>query len=181
VTWFETVESRTVCEGPLSRVRVDRVRTPNGEVIEREVVEHADAAAVVPLRDDGAVVLLRHYRQPFRSYQLEIPAGKLDVDGEATAAAVHRELREETGLEAARIEQLTVIRNSAGWTDEVTYMYLATGLRHVGVPEGFAPEAEEAELEIVVMPLDAAVSAVHDGTITDAKTVVGILLTCART
>lgn len=172
--------SETVHEGVFARVRVDRVRMPDGEVLDREVVEQADAAGVVPIFGDGSVMLLRQYRQPFATYLLEIPAGKLDREGEDPAAAAARELTEETGYRAERLEHLITFRNSAGWTDESTHLYVATGLTAEGVPDDFHASAEEADMEIVRLPLDEAVAAVRDGTITDAKTVIGLLLVGGR-
>lgn len=174
--WFETVESEVRYEGDLSRIRVDRVRTPLGRVVEREIVEHDDAVAVVPITDDGQVVMLRQYRQPFSDYQLEIPAGKLDVAGEPLEEAAQRELLEETGLRAGRLERIGAFRNSSGWTDEVTYLYVGTGLRYEGQPEDFTPKGEEADMEVLTLPLAEAVAQAHAGTIVDAKTIIGLLL-----
>lgn len=179
--WYETLERRVAYEGVLSDVRIDDVRMPDGQVLEREVVEHDDAVGIVPLLEDGSVVLLRHYRQPVGAYLLEIPAGKLDVEGETPQDAARRELREETGLEADRLERLTRMHNSAGWTTESTTIYLAHGVREGSVPDGFEPEGEELDLELVRLPLDEAVAAAVDGTIEDAKTIVGLLLAARRT
>lgn len=177
--WFETLDSEVRYEGHTARARVDRVRMPNGEIAEREVVEQYDAVGIVPVMDDGRVVLLRQYRQPFQAYMLEIPAGKLDVEGEAVEEAAQRELREETGLRAGRLERLGAFRNSAGWTDEVTHLYLATQL----VPdqaEDFEPKAEEADMEIVLLPFHDAVKEARGGTLVDAKTLIGLLMAVDR-
>ena len=178
--WFQTIESATAYEGIFATVRLDQVRMPDGSVAEREVVEQDDAAAVVPVFEDGTVLLLRQYRHPFGDYLLEIPAGKLDKEGEGPQETAARELVEETGYRAQRLERLTSFRNSAGWTDEVTSIFLGTGLTHEGVPEGFEREAEEDDMEIVRLPLDEAVREVRAGTITDAKTIIGLLLTAGR-
>jgi 8-oxo-dGTP pyrophosphatase MutT (NUDIX family) len=177
--WFETLASDVRYQG-LNRVRVDRVRMPDGSVGEREVVEAPDAAAVVPLADDGMVVLLRQYRHPLGRYLIEIPAGKLDRDGEEARRTAARELVEETGLRAERLEPLGSFCNSAGWTDEVTHLYLGTGLSPQATPEGFAPAAEEADMEVLRLPFEQAVEEVRTGVITDAKTVIGLLLAAAR-
>jgi ADP-ribose pyrophosphatase len=174
-SWFETAGRRTVHDG-FSTVHVDRVRMPDGSEVEREVVEHPDAVAIVPLFDDRTVLLVRQYRHPVGGYVLEIPAGILDVAGEAPEDAAQRELAEETGMRATRLERLTSFWNSAGWNDERTHVYVGRGLTHSGHPADFEPEAEEADMEVVRMPLDDAVAAVRDGTITDAKTVIGLLL-----
>jgi 8-oxo-dGDP phosphatase len=173
--WFETVGSERRYEGR-SVVRVDRVRVPGGEVVEREIVGHDDAVAVVPVTDDGQVILLRQFRQAVGGYLLEIPAGTLDEDGETTEAAAQRELREEIEHEAGELVELTAFWNSAGWSDERTVVYLGRRLRHSGVPDGFEAEAEEADMEIVRLPFEAVLEAVIAGEITDAKTVVGVLL-----
>ena len=173
--WFDRVDRDVVHDGWL-RVTRDRVRSPDGTVVDREVVHTDDAAAVVPVMDDGTVVLLRQYRHPIGGYLLEIPAGKCDVAGEDPADVARRELREEAGLGVGDLRLLTTFVNSAGMTGERTTVFLGTGIHEVERPEDFVAEAEEADLEIVRLPLDAAVAAVRDGTITDAKTVIGLLL-----
>lgn len=159
-------------------VRVDTVRMPDGDSAEREVVEQRDAVAVVALTPTDEVVLVRQYRHPFRDVQVEIPAGKLD-DGEQPEPAMQRELVEEVQLEAGSLQLLTIIRNSAGWTDEVTHLYLGTDLRERTPPEEFVAEAEEAAMQVLRLPLADAVAQVLDGSITDAKTVIGLLFVAA--
>jgi 8-oxo-dGDP phosphatase len=179
-SWWETVRSETVHEGVLSDIRIDTVRTPDGDEVEREVVVHPDAVALVPLMDDGTVLLLRQYRQPFRAYQLEIPAGKLDAEHEPPEETARRELREEVGVDASELVHLTTFENSSGWTDEVTHVYLATGLHERAADDSFTPEHEEADLEVVRIAFRDAVEAVRAGEITDAKTIVGLLLAEGR-
>ena len=174
--WYETESSEVVWEGHLGRVRVDQVRMPDGQVRPREIAEHLDAVAVVPLDDDGHVVLVRQYRHAFGRYQLEIPAGVLDVDGEPPDEAARRELLEETGLVCDEIDHLLAFANSAGWSDETTHVYLARHVRPGPAPDGFTPEAEEADMEVVKLPLDEAVAMAERGEIPDAKTLVGLLL-----
>ncbi len=174
--WFETRDVRVVHEG-FSTVRVETVAMPSGDQATREVVDHDDAVAVVPLTDDGSVLLLRQYRQPLRGYILEIPAGRLDVEDEEPEAAARRELQEEIQHVARRWTHLTTFHNSAGWSTERTHVYLAQGLSAAALPDGFSLEAEEADMEIVSLPFAATVEMVRDGTLTDAKTVVGLLLT----
>jgi 8-oxo-dGDP phosphatase len=159
---YEVESSEVVYDG-FSTVRVDRVRMPDGEVAEREVVEHTDAVGVVPLDAEGRVVLLRQYRHPVGETVLEIPAGKLDVDGEPREDAAARELLEETGLAADGLVELVTFTNSSGWTDEVTTVYLARVVRPGDVPEDFTATAEEADMEVVRMPLDEAVAMARRG------------------
>ncbi len=173
--WFETVEQREVYRG-FSNVRLDTIRTPDGATVEREVVEHDEAVAVVPMTEDGQVLLLRQYRQPVGRYLLEIPAGTLDVDGESVTEAARRELAEELHVEVQRLEPLTVFLNSAGWCTERTHVLLGHPTAPVPAPDGFVADAEEAHMEVVSFPLDLAIESVVDGTITDAKSVIGLLL-----
>lgn len=177
---FEIESSEIVYDGHLSRVRVDNVRMPDGDIVSREVVEHPDAVAVVAVDPDGQVVLLRQYRHPITSTELEIPAGKLDEPGEGRAEAARRELAEEVGLAADNLVELVTFHNSSGWTDESTTVYLATDVYAVDAPEGFSPHAEEADMDIVRLPLAEAVARTHRGEIPDAKTVIGLLLAARR-
>lgn len=177
--WYEVVSSRVVHDG-WSRVRVDTVRMPDDDQADREVVEHMSAVAVVPVLDDGTVVLLRQYRHAVGQYLLEIPAGVLDVEGEGEAEAAQRELAEEVGMRAGQLQHLSTFHNSAGWSTERTHVFAGSDLEEVSRPAGFDLEHEEADMEIVRMPLDDAVAAVLSGEITDAKTVVGLLMAAHR-
>jgi ADP-ribose pyrophosphatase len=148
------------------------LRTPAGEPFERDVIHHPGAVAVVPLHDDGTVTLVSQYRPAVERYQLEVPAGTLDVSGEEPAAAAQRELGEEVGLQAAHLEHLVTVHNSPGFTDQQTFVFLATGLTpcatgHVGV--------EEEYLRIERLTLDEAEDRTHDGPF-DATTLLGLLL-----
>lgn len=176
--WFETVASEVVYDG-WGRVRVDRVRMPDGTVADREVVEHTDAVAVVPILD-GEVVLVRQYRHPFARYLLELPAGLLDEPGESREEAARRELREEAGLDGEDLEELVTFDNSAGWTTERTTIYLARDVRPAAPREGFQQEAEEADMEVVRLPFEDAVVRARGGGIEDAKTLIGLLLAASR-
>lgn len=173
--WFETIGSETRYEG-FSTVVVDRVRTPDGATVEREIVHHDDAVAIVPVLDDGRVLLLKQYRQPLRAHLLEIPAGKMDVADETPQQVAARELAEETAHAARSWTHLTTFHNSAGWTTERTHVYLATGVHPTATPDGFTPQAEEAAMELVPFRAADLLEAVRAGELTDAKTVVGVLL-----
>jgi 8-oxo-dGDP phosphatase len=176
---YEILSSELTHEGQLSRLRVDRLRMPDGDEAEREVVEHPDAVALVPVDDDGQVVLLRQFRHPVRRYLLELPAGKLDNEGEGPADAAQRELVEEVGLAAGRLTELLCFHNSSGWTDESTTIFLAEDLRPAEA-EDFVAQHEEADMQVVRIPLAEAVQRVHAGEITDAKTVIGLLMSAGR-
>ncbi len=173
---FGIRSSRVTHDGALSRVRIDEVVMPDGSIAEREVVEHDNAVAVVPVEPGGTVILIRHYRHPVGDRLLEIPAGKLDVDGEAPVDAAMRELAEEVGVEANELVELIHFHNSAGWSEEATTVYLAQGVRPCGTPAGFTAEHEEADIAVERLTLDDALRRIDAGEITDAKTVIGLLL-----
>ncbi len=171
----EVIDSAILHDGFRSRVRSDQVRFPDGSQGAREVIEHLDAVAIVPVHHDGTVTLLRHYRHPLTEEILEIPAGVLDVTGEDPADAARRELAEEVGLAADELTHLTTFANSPGWTDETTVVYLATGLTATAAPDGFVAEGEEAAMREERLPLGQAVEAVR-GERSDAKSLIGLLL-----
>lgn len=174
--WFQTVDSRTVHEGHLA-LRVDTVRMPDGDA-EREVVAPPDAVAVVALvgGDTADVVLVRQHRQPIGATTLELPAGVLDVDGEEPLDAGRRELAEECGLRSDDWSVLTTVHTSPGWSTERITLLLARGCAPAPPPTGFEATGEEAAMEVVRLPLAAAAEAVRAGTISDAKTALGLLL-----
>jgi 8-oxo-dGDP phosphatase len=171
---YDIVASRRAYTG-FSSVRLDDLVGPGGAVFQREVVEHPDAVAVIAVHDDQRVVLVRQYRHPLRGPLLELPAGTLDVEGESPLDAARRELAEEVGLAADRWQPLGGLWNSAGWSDERTWLFLATGLRPVGRPDGFEAEGEEAELEVELIAVAELLGMCADGRIEDAKTIVGVL------
>lgn len=173
--WFETTDEEVVYEG-FSTVVVESVRTPSGDTMDREIVRHDDAVAVVPVLDDGRIVLLRQYRQPLRRYVLEIPAGKMDVDGEGPEEVARRELIEEIGHDARELRHLVTFWNSAGWATERTHVYLGRGVHPADPPDDFTPKDEEADMEVVPFTAEDVVALARDGELVDAKTVIGLLL-----
>lgn len=173
---FAVVESTVTHEGVMSTLRVDRIAMPGGWVASREVAQRPDAVAVVPLTTDGEVVMLRQYRHPVGRHELEIPAGLLDVEGEAEREAAQRELAEEIGMTAGTLERLTRFWNSAGWSDEATTVFVGRDLSPATPDDDFVPEAEEADMQVLRVPLAEAVALARSGAITDAKTVIGLLL-----
>lgn len=136
----------------------------------REIVRHPGSCAVVATTPSGEVLLVRQMREAVGERLLEIPAGIMDVEGEDAAACAARELIEETGHRAVRLEPLGRFLSSPGFTDEVFELFLA---RATPEPEA----AAEDGIETVRMPLPEAVAAVRDGRIADAKTALGLLLT----
>jgi ADP-ribose pyrophosphatase len=147
---------------------------PDGEEFEREVVRHCGAVSVVPVVDDGeTVVLVRQYRSAIDGLLLELPAGKLDVEGEAPEAAAARELEEEVGWRAGRIEKLAEFYNSPGFCDEHSIVYLALELDPC---ELSAQGAEERHMAIEHVALAEVPAMIADGRLIDAKTIIGLTL-----
>lgn len=177
--WFETIEERTVHDG-FSTVVVETVRTPDGATVEREIVRHDGAVAIVPVTSDGRILLLKQYRQPLRRHVLEIPAGTRDVPGETVEDVARRELLEETGHDADRFEPIGRFHNSVGWSTEETHLFLARDVHPAPAPDGFEPEAEEATMEIVPFAVADAIELARTGQLTDAKTVLGLLYAAAH-
>lgn len=156
--------------GRIFNVNRLRVELPDGRKAVRDVVRHPGAVAIVALTDDGRICLVRQYRTSLARVTIEIPAGKLDP-GEDPLTCAHRELREETGMEADQMAFLTTIATSDGFTDELIHIYMATGLHFV---ESSPDEDEFINVDLV--PLPDLIDAVLDGRIEDCKTVTGALI-----
>ena len=162
------VSGEQVFDGSLLKVHCDRVALPDGSRGAREYIRHPGAVAIVPLFDDGAVLLERQYRYPLRRHFLELPAGKIEP-GEPPDTTAQRELLEETGYVASDWRSLTTVYPCVGYSDERIELYLARGLRHAG------HEGEDGEfIEVVIMPLDEALAKVLAREITEAKTILGL-------
>lgn len=163
------VSGEEVFSGTLLKVQRDVVRLPDGSMGTREYIRHPGAVMVLPLFDDGKVLLERQYRYPHRREFIELPAGKVDP-GEAHLATAKRELLEETGYVAADWKKLTVVHTSIAYTDEALELWLAKGLRYEG------QKLDKGEfLEILIVPMGEALDMVRDGRISDAKSVAGLL------
>lgn len=148
--------------------------SPDGERFERDVVHHPGAVAVVPIVDDGAAVLLvRQYRAPVDAEMLEIPAGLRDVEGEPPIDTARRELIEEVGMRAGRIERLCEFHNSPGFCDEVVHVFAAFDLEPC---DNDLQGIEEAHLTVVRVALDDVPDMIASGRLTDAKSVIGLTL-----
>ena len=167
-------KTTTLYTGKIFDVVLERVTLPNGAVKDREIVRHPGAAAMVPLLDDGRVVLIKQYRHAVGEFVWEIPAGTLEPE-EAPMACARRELVEETGYEAANLEKLTEILPAPGYTDEHIHIFLATGLK----PVNQRLEDDEV-LELQPTVLETALAMVAQGEIRDAKTIAGLFLTSLK-
>ena len=177
---FEVVGSEEKYRGHIFRVVTDRVTMPDGQVVPRDVVDKRGAVGVVALFDDGRVVLVRQYRHAVRQHLWEIPAGLIDVDGEELPDVARRELMEETDLRAAHMEHLIDLHLSPGFTNEKITLYLATGLSDVADGDRHVRAAEEAEMQIRILPLAEAIEMITEGEITNAASVAGLLAAAAR-
>ncbi len=164
------IRSEAIYDGRRIRVRRDRLRGPDGREYTREVVEHPGSAVVVPLLADGRVVLVRQYRYVIDAEVLELPAGTLEP-GEDPAACARRELEEETGYAAGKIDPLGFVYPSPGILDERMHFFLARDLV-AGTPDREAGE----EMRNVLVPREALLRRIREGGIRDAKTVVGMHL-----
>ena len=178
---FRRLDDREVHQGHVWRVVVADFEGPDGSRFQRDIVRSPGAVAVVPLVFDAegnpSVVLVEQYRPPYERAILEIPAGMRDVEDEPAAETAHRELAEEAGLAAERLDLLIEMLPSPGMTDSVTTVYLATGCRPVA-RQLHGPEEEHSSL--LHIPLADAVAMIEQGEIADAKTVAGLLLTERR-
>jgi len=165
------LHSERVFAGRLLNLRVDRVALPNGRETTREVVEHPGAVAIVPLHDDGRVVLVRQYRHAVGRSLLEIPAGTLDQGEESAEAAAARELQEETGYRAARLTPLATFYPAPGFATERMTVFLATGLT-----DGDQGQMEDENITVETISLAEVPALLARGELADAKTLVGLLL-----
>jgi ADP-ribose pyrophosphatase len=169
----EFIDSKKVFSGRVFDVTVDTVREADRTYI-REVVHHPGSAVILPAFDDDTVGFVRQYRHPAVKYLLELPAGTLN-DGERPEVGAARELEEELGMVAGRLEKLAEFFVSPGFCEEKMWIYLATDL----VPT--AQKLEDDELiEIVRLPIERALQMISDGEIEDAKTIIGLLLAGPR-
>jgi ADP-ribose pyrophosphatase len=169
----EVISSEVVYPGKLIHVVRDTVRE-GSQTYMREVVGHPGGASVVPFFEDGTVAFVSQYRHPARKYVLELPAGKIDP-GERPAETAARELEEELGLVAGRVEQLSEFYTTPGFCAERLWVFLATDLKET------ARRHEEDEIiEVARMPLARALALVASGEIEDAKTIIGLLLAARR-
>jgi ADP-ribose diphosphatase len=162
------MSTKTIYSGKVVTLNIDTVTLPNGVTIDLEIVRHPGAAAVVPLKENGTVVLIKQFRHAAGGFIYEIPAGKLHP-GEDPRNCAARELEEEIGYQPGKLELLASIFTAPGFTDEVIHVYKATGLTR-----GRQHLDRDEVLEIVEVPLREAIEMIRGGTIRDAKTMVGL-------
>ncbi|HKO97762.1 MAG TPA: NUDIX hydrolase [Pyrinomonadaceae bacterium] len=169
----QILDSKEIFRGRVFSVTVDTIHEGDQTYV-REIVHHSGSAVIIPVFDDGTVGLVRQYRHPAVRYLLEAPAGTLNRDEEPELGAA-RELEEELGFVAGRLEKLSEFFISPGFLEEKMWVYLATELTQtVARPE------EDEILEIVRLPFAQALSMITTGEIEDAKTIIGIMLAAPR-
>jgi ADP-ribose pyrophosphatase len=166
---FETgLDSETVFKGRLMHVKRDRVRLPNGAESTREYIVHPGAVVIIPVFDNGDLLLERQHRYPLHRDFIELPAGKIDP-GEDDLTCARRELEEETGYTASEWREVTTIYPCIGYSDERLAFYLAKGLQ-----DGTHGRDHDEFLEIFRLPFAEAMQWVRDGRICETKTVIGL-------
>jgi 8-oxo-dGDP phosphatase len=169
---FETASTETLYTGKIFSLRRDQVRMPGGNTAAREVLEHFGAVAIAAMRDDQSIALVYQYRHTFGRRLWELPAGLLDLAGEAPHLTAARELEEEVGLKADTWQLLVDLDTAPGYSDESVRVYLATGLTDIGRPEA---HDEEADMTMRWVPIEEAVRLVFSGEIVNSIAVAGIL------
>lgn len=164
------ISSRRVHAGSVIALDVEEVEEPGGVVAVREVVRHPGSVAVLPVYEDGSVVLIQQYRHPAGGLLWELPAGRLEP-GEEPVAGAHRELEEEAGLLASTLEPLQAFFTTPGFCEEYLHLFRASGLQ--AVPQ--RPEADE-RIETRRFRLDEIEQLSRQGQLRDAKTLLALLL-----
>lgn len=173
---FRKIGERVLHAGPFVTFAIGEFEAPDGRRLERDLAHHPGAVGVVVVEDDE-VVLVRQYRAPIDADLLEIPAGKLDAEGEDPETAAVRECIEEVGRRPRSLEWLTSFYNSAGFCDELTHVYLATEL---DVVDDAREGVEEQYMTVERYGLDEVPDLLASGRVCDAKTNVGLLAALRR-
>ena len=171
----EKTGSEKIFDGNLLHVYKDTVKLPNGGEATREWIKHPGASAVIPLTDDGQVILVKQYRYPIGRITLEIPAGKLDAPGEPKIECAYRELEEETGYRCEKLEYLLSLNTTVAFCDEAIDIFLA---RHLIPSEQHLDPDEEINVE--AWELSDLMQLIYEGKMTDGKTVAAIMTYAAK-
>lgn len=168
------ISTRRAFDGRIVKVDVDNVRLPNGASVELEMISHPGASAIVPFltdpsSDDPQLLLIKQYRYAAEGFIYEIPAGKLD-GAESPETCARRELREETGCTAERIEHLFTFYTTPGFTDERIHAFMATGLTR-----GATEHQKDEVMSVETVSLSRALELIRSGDMKDAKSALAIL------
>lgn len=170
----KTLSSEMIYKGAILNLRRDEVEVINGRVSHREIVEHNGGVGMIAIKEDGKVILIKQFRKPIEKVIMEIPAGKIEKGEEPYSTAV-RELKEETGYTAGKIEYLTKFYPSVGYSSEAIYIYLCTDLM-----PGETQFDENEALDIFEMDLEELFKMAVKGKIEDGKTAIAIMQAWAR-
>lgn len=163
------IDTQTLYEGRIFDVLLDQVELPSGRRTTREVVKHRGAVGIVPVLEDGTLVLEEQYRYPTGEVLIEIPAGRLE-QGETPDQTARRELLEETGYLSDEMKRLTVFYTAPGYASEKLYLYLARGLKQAETKPDF-----DENIRLKEVSLDDALRLIGRGEIRDGKTIAGLL------
>lgn len=174
---FKVIKSEVIHEGVVFDLIVDHIEYPSGNGSVREVAKHPGGAVVVPVFENGDVLMIKQYRYPIDKIIYELPAGKLDPDEDPEYCA-RRELEEETGYKANRFEKLTAFYTTPGFCTERLHIYLATGLSNL--PGGQSLEEGEASISIERIRLAEALDMIASEEIVDGKTIVGLFMAAQK-
>ncbi len=163
-----TLNSQLVFQGTFLKVIRDRVRTMSGQERDREYIRHPGAALIIPLKDNGKVIMEKQYRHAVQNIFLEFPSGKIDK-GESTLQTAQRELKEETGYSAGKWTFLTTIHPVIGYADEKIDLFLAENLF-----AGTAQPDDDEHLELLELSLDELLQKTEIGEVSDVKTQIAV-------
>lgn len=167
----KTIKTQDIYKGNIIKVQNLTVSLPTGKEATRDIVLHPGASVVIPLNENGELYLVEQFRKPLDMTTLELPAGKLDSKDEDPRLCAERELMEETGLRAGKLEHLISIHTTPGFCNEVLHMYLATELA-----QGECCPDEDEFLSVKKIPVSDLVNMILEHKITDAKTIIGVLM-----
>lgn len=174
---IERVKRELIHKGTILDIYEDTVRLPNGKEEKWDFVSHRmGAACVLAVRPDGKILMVRQYRNALDRFTLEVPAGKRDSLDEDTSICAARELEEETGYRAGKLEKILALKSTVAFCDEFIDVYLATELEKIG--EQHLDEAEDIDIE--AYDLKELMDMCYNGTLQDAKTVAAIMAYAAR-
>ncbi len=165
----EKIDGEYKYRGKIVKIRFDRVRLPDGKETTREVCEHPGGVAILPLNEKNEVVMVRQFRYTFGEVLLEIPAGKMDFDGEGHLECGLRELREETGITPKEMIYLGCVYPSPGILSEVLHLYLAKGLK-----EGAPSPDDDEYIDTEVIPFETLKRMIAENVVKDAKTIAAV-------
>jgi ADP-ribose pyrophosphatase len=168
---YRTLKSEVIYTGKVFNIKVDQIAYNSGNKAVREVAEHPGGAVVVPVTDDGKIVMVTQYRFPVDKILLELPAGKLGKDEDPFICAI-RELEEETGYKSDNVKELGSIYTTPGYSTEKLWIYLAKDLK----PGNHNREEGESGMEVFEYSLEEVEEKIYNGEIVDGKTICGIFL-----